>query len=51
MNVLIYRFAVAPRVQHVPAGGGTEVGAVCVGLASLLLWIGVIGLGRFIAFY
>lgn len=50
VNVLLFYLVLPPQVRRLPAGAVAPLPARLVALASLLLWIGVIWTGRFIAF-
>lgn len=50
VNILIFYFGLSPEVRRLPAGATAPLAARLVALASLLLWMGVIWTGRFIAF-
>ena len=50
LNLLLYQFVVKPKADTWGAGDKTTWIAKCVGVASILLWIGVITGGRLIPF-
>lgn len=50
VNVLIYHYKVAPMIRASGANGEYPFLAKAVGLASILLWTGVISFGRLIPY-
>ena len=50
LNLLLYQIKVKPMAEKWGAGASTPLLAKCVGIASILLWIGVITGGRLIPF-
>jgi hypothetical protein len=51
LNVLVFEFAVAPRVRKLPPLAALPTGAWISGLVSLCVWITVAAAGRTIAYF
>lgn len=51
VNLLIFTFKVKAEAKNIGPGSSTSILAKCVGLASILLWTGVIAGGRLIPFF
>ncbi|HEX5419405.1 MAG TPA: DUF6644 family protein [Gammaproteobacteria bacterium] len=50
LNALLYSIKISPMLAKIPAHAPTPIPAKAVGLASILLWTGVLAFGRLIPY-